>query len=90
MNAKRNALPTSYASDLGRVDAHEIQQAEYEEIPELSDEVIALGTLKSGERTIYSYSNELITLHLPAEIFERWVATGPGWQTRMSKLLGSI
>nr|WP_315258948.1 BrnA antitoxin family protein [uncultured Duganella sp.] len=90
MNAKKDALPTSYGSDLIRVDSHEIQKEEYEEIPELSDEAILLGTLKLGERTIYAYSHELITLHLPSEVFERWVASGPGWQSRMTKLLSSI
>jgi uncharacterized protein (DUF4415 family) len=72
------------------VDAHEIRPEEYEDVPELGDRAISLGTLKSGESTIYAYSQELITLHLPSEIFERWVATGPGWQSRMTKLLSSI
>jgi len=90
MNAKRNALPTSFGSDLARVDAHEIQREEYDEIPELGDEFITGGILKSGERITYSYPHEFVTLHLPADIFERWVATGPGWQGRMTQLLSSI
>ncbi|MHA4866876.1 hypothetical protein ACXZ1M_04170 [Duganella sp. PWIR1] len=90
MDAKENALPHSYGSDFARVDAHEIEPEEYEEIPEMGDEMISLGTLKIGDQTIYSYPQQLLTLPLPPEIFERWIATGPGWQARMTALLSKI
>ena len=30
---------------------------------------------------------EEVSLRLPVEVIERWKATGPGWQQRMSDLL---
>ncbi|MRX07585.1 hypothetical protein GJ697_07055 [Pseudoduganella sp. FT25W] len=90
MNANRNVLPHSYGSDFALVDAHEIQPEEYEEIPEMADDAITSGTLKAGGRPIYSYQNELVTLHLPANIFERWLATGPGWEQRMTARLSTL
>lgn len=30
-----------------------------------------------------------ISLRLPAEVIERWKATGPGWQGRMAEVLSN-
>lgn len=90
MNARRSAIPNSYGSDLARMDAHEIQPDEYDELPELTDEMLARATLKIGEETIYSYAHELITLPLPSAVLQRWQATGPGWRARMTELLSKI
>lgn len=30
-----------------------------------------------------------ISLRLPAEVIERWKATGPGWQSRMAEVLSN-
>lgn len=30
---------------------------------------------------------QLLSLRLPADVIERWRASGPGWQTRMAKVL---
>jgi uncharacterized protein (DUF4415 family) len=30
-----------------------------------------------------------VALHLPADVVERWKATGPGWQQRMTDLLSN-
>ncbi|HJU21048.1 MAG TPA: BrnA antitoxin family protein [Casimicrobiaceae bacterium] len=29
-------------------------------------------------------------MRLPADVIERWRATGPGWQTRMAERLGKV
>ncbi|QJX03237.1 hypothetical protein HML84_02245 [Alcanivorax sp. IO_7] len=29
-------------------------------------------------------------MRLPADVLERWKATGPGWQTRMAQRLSDI
>lgn len=90
MNARKSAMPRSYETDLVQVDAHEIQSEEYDELPELTDEMLASATLKIGEETVYSYPHELITLSLPIDVFRRWQATGPGWRARMTELLSKI
>lgn len=77
-------------SDMARVDAHVIQPEEYEELPELTDEMLARGVLKKGGRPYSPNPRKLISLRLPADVIERWRATGPGWQTRMAERLSHI
>jgi len=47
----------------------------------------ARAELRIGDRTVYSFPHQQITLQLPTDIFERWVASGPDWLARMEKLL---
>lgn len=42
----------------------------------------------NAKKLVCQPTTEVISL--PAEIFERWVATGPGWQGRMTQLLSGI
>jgi uncharacterized protein (DUF4415 family) len=74
-------------SDLARVDAHVVKKGEYEELPELTEEMFAQGAVSKGGRPISSNPRKLISLRLPADVIERWKATGPGWQTRMAECL---
>ena len=46
MSVKNPVSHRPLGSDLARVDAHEIQPEEYEEIPELSEEMLALAVVK--------------------------------------------
>ena len=46
MNAKNPVSRRPLGSDLARVDAHEIQPAEYNEIPELTEESLAIAVIK--------------------------------------------
>lgn len=86
---KRISLPP-VKSDLARLDAHVIQPEEYEELPELTDEMLARGVWKRAGRPISKNPKKLITLRLPANIIEKWRATGPGWQTRMAARLSKV
>jgi uncharacterized protein (DUF4415 family) len=58
MNANRedffriSVLSPVLGSDLAKVDAHIIQPEEYEDIPEITDEMIARGTWKIGGREV--------------------------------------
>jgi len=90
MNAKKSALPRSLASDLARIDAHVTQAAEYDELPELDDAMLARATVNRGGRPISSNPRKLLSIRLPADVIERWKQTGPGWQTRMAERLSSI
>ncbi len=74
-------------SDLKRVDAHAIKPEEYEELPEMTDEMFARAVFKKAGRPRSPNPRQMISLRLPPEVIARWKATGPGWQTRMAKRL---
>jgi uncharacterized protein (DUF4415 family) len=90
MTAKRRASRRTSKSDLAKVDAHAIQPAEYAELPELTDEMLARAKLRKGGRPRSPNPRRLISLRLPADVIARWRATGPGWQTRMAEHLAKF
>ncbi len=87
MTANKSVSRRSLGSDLARVDAHVIQPNEYEELPELTDEMLARGKVNKGGRPKAANPRKLISIRLPEDVIERWRATGPGWQTRMADRL---
>jgi uncharacterized protein (DUF4415 family) len=87
MNASKTASVRKLGSDLARVDAHVIQPSEYDELPELTEELMARARVSKGGRPKLPNTRKLISLRLPEEVINRWRATGPGWQTRMAKRL---
>ena len=87
MTAKKRASRRSLGSDLKRVDAHVIQRQEYDELPELTDDMLARGKVNKGGRPRSANPRKLISIRLPESVIERWRATGPGWQTRMAERL---
>jgi uncharacterized protein (DUF4415 family) len=74
-------------SDLKKVDSHVVKPEEYDELPELTDEMLARAVLKKAGRPRSVSPRQMISLRLPPEVIARWKATGPGWQTRMAKRL---
>ncbi len=82
--------PHTLKSDLARVDAHRIKPSEYRELPELTDTMLAGAVVKKGGRPRSVNPRQLISLRLPADVVERWRATGPGWQTRMAERLSKV
>jgi uncharacterized protein (DUF4415 family) len=90
MSAKKSASRRSLKSDLAHVDAHKVRPEEYEELPELTNEMLARATVNKGGRPFSPNPRKLISLRLPAEVLERWKATGPGWQTRMAERLSKV
>jgi len=87
MTASKRVSRRSLGSDLARVDAHVIQPHEYEDAPELTDEMLARGVVNKGGRPRSANPRKLISIRLPQDVIERWRATGPGWQTRMADRL---
>ena len=87
MTAKRRASHRILKSDLSKVDAHKIRQSEYEELPDLTHEMLSRAVVNKGGRPRSPNPRKLITLRLPEAVIERWRATGPGWQTRMAQRL---
>jgi len=90
MNVKKPASRLSLTSDLKRVDAHVISDDEYEDLPELSEDMLSRAKLNKGGRPVSANPRKPISLRLPADVIERWRATGPGWQTRMAERLSQV
>lgn len=90
MTANKGASRPSLKSDLARVDAHTVAAEEYQELPELTDEMLARARINKGGRPISSNPRQLISLRLPADVIAHWKATGPGWQTRMAERLSKV
>ena len=87
MSASKPASARKLGSDLRRVDAHVIQPHEYEELPELTEEMLARATVNKGGRPKSINPRRLISIRLPETVISKWRATGPGWQTRMADRL---
>ena len=85
MNANKLASRRSLKSDLARVDAHVVKAEEYEELPELTEDMLARAKANKGARQVSQNPRKLISLRLPVDVIEKWKATGPGWQTRLAE-----
>jgi uncharacterized protein (DUF4415 family) len=90
MSANKSASHRSLKSDLARADAHAVIPEEYEELPELTEEMLARAKVSKGGRPVSPNPRKLISMRLPADVIERWKATGAGWQTRMAERLSKI
>lgn len=89
MNANKPASVRTLKSDLKRVDAHQIKPSEYEDLPELTDEMIERGVVKRAGRPVATNPRRQVTIRLPESVLATWKASGPGWQTRMAELLSN-
>ena len=69
---------------MDRVDAHTSKKEEYEDLPELTEEMLARAKINKGGRPLSANPRKLISLRLPTDVIERWKATGAGWQTRVN------
>ncbi len=90
MNANKPASRRSLKSDLQRVDAHRIAAEEFDELPELTNAVLARASVNKGGRPLSPNPRKLISLRLPVDVIEKWKASGPGWQTRMAERLAKV
>jgi uncharacterized protein (DUF4415 family) len=72
------------------VDAHAVAPHEYDELPELTDEMLARGQVNRGGRPRATNPRRLISIRLTEDVIERWRARGPGWQTRMAEELTKL
>ncbi|MCX7171750.1 MAG: BrnA antitoxin family protein [Proteobacteria bacterium] len=90
MTANKPASRRSLKSDLARVDAHAVRSEEYEELPELTEEMLTRAKVNKGGRPVSPNPRKLISLRLPSDVIERWKATGTGWQTRMAERLSKV
>ena len=84
-------------TDLDKLDAHEIQPEEYEDIPELTDEWFDKAEFAVGGKVVRPAkrpgrpkslaTKTLIALRLDPDVIERFRATGRGWQSRINQVL---
>lgn len=74
-------------SDLKRAASRRIKANEYEELPELTDDMLKRGVVKRAGRPVSTNPRKQVTIRLPETVLAHWKATGPGWQTRMAELL---
>jgi len=72
------------------LDAHLVKAKEYEELPELTEEMLARAKVNKGGRPVSTNPRKLISLRLPSDVIDRWKATGAGWQTRMAERLSKV
>ena len=56
-------------------------------LPEQFDAKTATRLLKPRGRPKTGNARQAISLRLPPETLARWKSTGPGWQTRMARVL---
>lgn len=90
MTARKRVSRDSLGSDLRRIDAHVIRRHEYDELPELTEDMLARGKVNRGGRPRSANPRKLISIRLPEDVIQRWRATGPGWQTRMADRLAKL
>ena len=82
-------------TDLAKLDAHEIQPEEYDDIPELTDGFFEKADFYIGDKLIrrgrgrppLGVPKKLVSLRLDQEVIERFRAGGPGWQSRINAAL---
>ena len=90
MNARKSGLQ----SDLAKMDAKDIGQSDYDEIPELGDQFFQnadehhAGVLVKRGRGRPAGSNKFqMNLRIDIDVIEAYKAQGEGWQTRMNDAL---
>jgi uncharacterized protein (DUF4415 family) len=78
-------------SDLAKVDAYELGEADYAEIPELDDAWFAKATLHRNGRPVgrpkATHPKRAVSLRLSQRVLDSFRAGGPGWQTRINAAL---
>ena len=91
MTGKKRAL----GSVLKKVDRHVIQPHEYDEVPELTDEIFERASLYQGGKLIRrgrpksDDAKQQITLRLDAAVLRWFQQGGPGYQSRIGAALKS-
>ena len=90
MTENKRASRRSLGSDMSQVARHVIQPEEYEELPELTEDMVARGKVNKGGRPRSDNPKRLISIRLTDDVIERWRSTGPGWQTRMAEKLTKL
>lgn len=87
MTANKQRSAHSLGSDLKKVDAHRINASEYDELPELTDDMLARAKVNRGGRPKSVSPKVLLSVRYSSEVVDYFRATGDGWQARMDGVL---
>lgn len=91
-----NAKSKNIKSNLKKVDSHRIKKKEYDDLPELTDEMMNRATYKvSGieKRSPKRRGKQKLPIkiplqiRLPPEVVSYFKAEGAGWQSRIGEVL---
>ncbi|MDR0273978.1 MAG: BrnA antitoxin family protein [Burkholderiaceae bacterium] len=69
------------------MDAHTLAPQEYDELPDLTDDMLQRAVINKGGRPLAADPRQLVSIRLPQSVIARWKATGSGWQTRAAGVL---
>lgn len=87
MSAKSNASVRFWGSDLAKADAHKVKASEYDELPELTDDMLVRATVKRGGRPRSESPKVLLSVRYSREVVKYFRETGESWQARMDGVL---
>lgn len=96
MNANNNSMASKFkelGSNMKKVDAYVLGPKDYEEIPELTEEDFARGTVHIGGvpvprgRPKSQNPKKHVNLRLDPDVLAHFRAGGPGWQSRINASL---
>ncbi|CAN5714290.1 hypothetical protein BH10PSE18_BH10PSE18_07970 [soil metagenome] len=87
MSANKNASARTLGSDLAKVDVHQVDESEYDELPELTNRMLERATVNRGGRPRSASSKILLSVRYSPEVVDFFRATGDGWQSRMDGAL---
>lgn len=87
MTANKPRSARSLGSDLEKIDAHRIDASEYDELPELTDEMLARAKVNRGGRPKTAAPKVLLSVRYSPEVVDYFRSTGDGWQARMDGVL---
>lgn len=85
-----SARKRSIKSDLAKVDAHRITEVEYDEAPEITEEMLDRAEIRHGDKVIrrgrppLAHPKEAVKLRLDHDVLVAYRKTGRGWQTRIN------
>ncbi len=71
MTANRPLPRRALGSDLAKAAAHVIQPDEYDELPELTDDMLTRGTVNNGGRPRADNPRKLISIRLPEDVIQK-------------------
>src|SRR5690348_14862880 len=87
-------------ADWAKVDGHLVTSDEYQEAPELTDEILEISEFAIGGKVFRPASGKLtrgrpkatapkksVHLRLSPDVLDHFRSTGPGWQTRIDEAL---
>ena len=80
----------SIKSDLTKLDAHDISEADYDDAPELTEAMLDRAEIRHGDKIVkrgrppLAQPKEAIKLRIDQDILTAYRKTGSGWQTRIN------